>query len=495
MALRSNSNAQAFGTLYTIPLNTAPRSNTFTAATAEDGDEKMRVLCIFQPSLANDPVMKDFRCNTKGITGAFLTLGQDGNLYGTTTGGNGTAFKATTNGDMTSLHEFNGKDGTKPFAIMQASDGNLYGTAASGGAANWGTLYRINPDVIDFLALNYFTQPNDNSYRQGANPYAGVVEGSDGQLYGALSAGGLYSRGVLFHVAKDGSNFGILHEFDSAQNGAKPVTTPVIVEDKTYGPTIYGTTDFGGKALIGTLYRMRVNRVTITNGILKYMYGPVDVRVDATATQGVLPDPTKRKDHGIAVRLKCDTDPHFVQFIYREVIYPNSAAVPPGGESQPNGRLLASVPCCQTSWGDAYPVTINLNDIHWNPDAPDKPTDTNIGSPFFEAGHSAERDCDSLALYDRPEFPVPNSVSRAVARDYAICNGVVKAQVTWISDETLDAQQNPHWNYQVAISPASNIPDYFLCQLQNKHYQLPPGQSIGSNVICTHLPSASVGNP
>lgn len=503
----SYSDAQSYGTLYTIPTSTAPRSNTFTATTPEDGDDKMHVLCIFQPSLANDPVMKSFRCNTNGITAAFLTTGQAGSvnagvLYGTTVGVNGSVFKATTGGQVTSLHEFNGKDGTKPFAIMQASDGKLYGTASAGGTINWGALYQIDPATNSFVSLSNFTQPADGSYRQGQFPVAGVVEGSDGQLYGALALGGLYGRGVLFHVAKDGSNFGILHEFYNATDGAKPVTTPVIVEDTTNGTTLYGTTDLGGAYLLGTFYRMRVNRLTITRGIPVAAYGIVDVRGGVTATQGAAK--VKEVDNGIAVRVAC-SDLHFVQFIYREVIQPTSASVPPGGESQPNGKLLDNSslanPCCQTTWGTPYALTTDLANIQWNAEAPNVPSATSAGSAFFEEGpyHSAERDCDSLALFDRPELPAAdvsgNRVSRAVVRDYAMCAGAVKMQVTWIADQTMDQNQQPHWTYHAWISPATKIPDYFLCMLQKNNYPLPAGQAISAGVDCTNLPPAKAGTP
>jgi uncharacterized repeat protein (TIGR03803 family) len=504
----SYSNAQGYGTLYTIPLNTATR---------EDGDDKMHVLCMFQPTLVNDPAMRDFRCNTNGVTAAFLTVGRDGNLYGTTTGVHGSVFKATTGGEVTSLHEFNGQDGDKPFALMQASEGNLYGTTATGGVGNWGTLYRISATADGFLALKYFGQKTDNLYG-GQYPVAGVVEGADGQLYGAVKAGGLLSGGGwLYHIAKDGSNFGILHEFDNGQTGALPVTTPAIVEDKTHGTTIYGTTNVGGSALIGTFYRMRVNRVTITRGTLIKTYSDpkdkdgvvINIRSDATASQGVTLG--KEVDHGIAVRMKCSTDPHFVQFIYREVIQPDSALVPPGDESHPYGKLLqnaelakgccASKPLRPDDNTNTYSLTTSPADIHWNPDAPDMFSDYGPGSPYFEAGHSAERDCDSLTLFDRPEMStanvVSNRVARAVVRDYAICNGSVKAQVTWISDQTLDPQSptQSRWKYNAWIKPASQIPDYFLCLLKNKLYPLPAGQSVTPGFDCAHLPAAKVGTP
>ena len=45
---------------------------------------------------------------------------------------------------FTTLHSFNGTDGANPFAgVIQASDGNLYGTTVTGGANSYGTIFKI----------------------------------------------------------------------------------------------------------------------------------------------------------------------------------------------------------------------------------------------------------------------------------------------------------------------------------------------------------------
>ena len=74
---------------------------------------------------------------------AGLIQGTDGNFYGTTLLGGtnnnctdrcGTVFKITAKGTLTTLHSFDGTDGSSPTGLVQATDGNFYGTTANGGA-------------------------------------------------------------------------------------------------------------------------------------------------------------------------------------------------------------------------------------------------------------------------------------------------------------------------------------------------------------------------
>jgi uncharacterized repeat protein (TIGR03803 family) len=86
---------------------------------------------------------------------AGLTLGRDGNFYGTTThggsGGDGTVFEVTTNGTLTTLVSFDGTNGANPYAgLTLGNDGNFYGTTEGGGIANstygsgMGTVFQVN---------------------------------------------------------------------------------------------------------------------------------------------------------------------------------------------------------------------------------------------------------------------------------------------------------------------------------------------------------------
>jgi uncharacterized repeat protein (TIGR03803 family) len=80
---------------------------------------------------------------------AALVQGSDQNFYGTTTEGgannDGTVFKITSTGTLTTLHSFNTTDGAAPYAgLIQASNRTFYGTTASGGANNDGTVFSLS---------------------------------------------------------------------------------------------------------------------------------------------------------------------------------------------------------------------------------------------------------------------------------------------------------------------------------------------------------------
>ena len=84
----------------------------------------------------------------------------DGSLYGTTAFGganlDGTVFKVTPTGTLTTLHSFEGTDGDFPMsALVQGTDGNLYGTTTGGGASGGGTVFSLSMGLAPFVE----TQP------------------------------------------------------------------------------------------------------------------------------------------------------------------------------------------------------------------------------------------------------------------------------------------------------------------------------------------------
>jgi uncharacterized repeat protein (TIGR03803 family) len=177
--------------------------------------------------------------------------GSDGALYGTTSAATivsgGLIYRAAVDGSsMRTIYQLKPTDGANPIGgLLRASDGLLYGTTSVGAiteANTAGIVFRIAEDGDGFTVLRRF-----DSYAafntlglpvnvDGANPEAEMVEGSDLALYGVTRAGGPNGTGVVFRIARDGTQFGVLHAFGGYFT---PVTFDVV-------GVVYTLTGFGG---------------------------------------------------------------------------------------------------------------------------------------------------------------------------------------------------------------------------------------------------------
>ena len=150
----------------------------------------------------NETVLYSF---TGGADGGYPLGGvirdSAGNLYGTTNGGGasgaGVVYKIDASGNETALYSFTGgADGGYPLWVVLARDlaGNLYGTTAGGGTASAGVVFKVDTSGNETV-LYSFTGGAD-----GGTPYAGVVLGPNGNLYGTTIGGGQTNAGVVFGI-------------------------------------------------------------------------------------------------------------------------------------------------------------------------------------------------------------------------------------------------------------------------------------------------------
>jgi len=187
-----------------------------------------------------------------------LVQGNDGNLYGVTlrygvpSPYDGTLFKITTTGTLTTL--FNGT-GTNRFSPrdqpVQSSDGNFYGTTLDDGANRSGTVFRITPSGV-LARLYSFTGGSDGQW-----PRAALVDGKDGYFYGTTTVGGAYGSGTVFRMSPSGVLTTLLY-FDGF-NGANPASPLVQATDGSF----YGTTPNGGANGFGTVFRLNVPTLSL----------------------------------------------------------------------------------------------------------------------------------------------------------------------------------------------------------------------------------------
>jgi uncharacterized repeat protein (TIGR03803 family) len=181
------------------------------------------------------------------------------------TDGCGTIFRITPAGVLTTLHSFNGSsDGYFPMgSLVQAPDLNFYGVTVQGGSGTsclgtCGTVFKITPGG-SLTTLHSF------DYTDGGLPSAGLVMGGDGNFYGTAIYGGTSTAcslgcGTVFGMTRTGT-VTTLHSFDLS-DGAYPNSSLIQGTDGNF----YGATSAGGSSAAcpgsqgdggcGTLFRM-----------------------------------------------------------------------------------------------------------------------------------------------------------------------------------------------------------------------------------------------
>ena len=195
-------------------------------------------------------VITNFNESNGQLPEAALTQGSDGLLYGTTVYGGagyeGTVFKVTPAGALTTLASFNGLNGEiVRSGVVQASDGNFYGTTAQGGmtsqggASYSGTVFKLSPAGSLTTLLSF-----DGS--DGANPWTGLTQGTDGNLYGTTTA----SYGSIYKITTGGV-ITTLCGFSNTNGGLTEPGTLLQASDGNF----YGTAA-GGASGEGAVFKM-----------------------------------------------------------------------------------------------------------------------------------------------------------------------------------------------------------------------------------------------
>jgi len=188
--------------------------------------------------------------NTDGANPlAGLVQGTNGNLYGTTLfgganlGGDGTVFEITPSGTLTTPYSFCSlsgcADGDQPTAgLVQATNGDFYGTTSEGGAYGSGTVFKITLGGT-LTTLHSFCAQSTQYCTDGLGP-DGLVQATNGNLYGTTTGGGANGDGTVFKITPSGT-LTTLHTFDRT-DGSGPYAGLV---QATNG-NLYGTTYSGG---------------------------------------------------------------------------------------------------------------------------------------------------------------------------------------------------------------------------------------------------------
>jgi uncharacterized repeat protein (TIGR03803 family) len=212
---------------------------------------------IFKATPQGDvTTLHKFDWNDGGYPAAGLVEAAGGNFYGTTGSGGvhgaGTVLGMTPGGKMTSLYSFcaqtNCADGDDPQAVLVVgNDGDLYGTTALGGTGDRGTIFKITPGGALTTLYSFCGKTNCTD---GEGPFAPLVLGTDGNFYGVTNYGGAYNSGTIFKITPAGT-LTTLHSFDGT-DGSGPLGGLCQATDGNF----YGTTLEGGASDDGTVFRL-----------------------------------------------------------------------------------------------------------------------------------------------------------------------------------------------------------------------------------------------
>jgi uncharacterized repeat protein (TIGR03803 family) len=216
--------------------------------TYDGGANNQGVLFQYDPATSAYSKKLDFAGAANGSKPkGSLMQASDGKLYGMTNQGGlfdaGILFQYNPSiSSFAKKTEFGGIDPTGFSAsLMQASDGMLYGTSELGGVHNAGVLFQYNPVTFTYTKKLDFDETN------GSHNFTGLMEASDGKLYGTSLEGGVNNKGVLFQYDPATSTYIKKLDFDGATNGATPSGPPVQASDgKLYGTAVNGGTNDKG---------------------------------------------------------------------------------------------------------------------------------------------------------------------------------------------------------------------------------------------------------
>lgn len=225
----------------------------FYGTTAEGGLEGRGTIYKMKPDGTEFSVLSSFQKSTGHNPHCRLTLGSDGHtLYGTTKSGGadgvGVVFSfdladSNASANYKMIHSFHKKDKkngyTTEHGFVTRSNTKLYGLTHYGGEHDNGVIYSLNEDGSDFQIIHSF----DSKTKDGFSPY-GSLQLSNGFLYGTTQDGGENIRGTIFRIDTEGKNYKTILSFDKPTSGEYPIDNVIF---NSSGTTLFCFGQEGGR--------------------------------------------------------------------------------------------------------------------------------------------------------------------------------------------------------------------------------------------------------
>jgi uncharacterized repeat protein (TIGR03803 family) len=242
------------------------------------------------------------------------------------------------------IHSFSGSDGGQPYAgLIFGPDGGLFGTTLVGGSSNDGTVFELRPhgDHYRFVSLYSFSGLSSGDF-----PYAPLVVGFDGHFFGTTIEGGTKNNGTVYELIGTRSiTEKVLHSFTGHGDGAFPYAG--VIADKA--GNLYGTTTNGGLTNYGAVFELKRFGTRFKESVLhsfgaagdgQYPYGPLTF-----GANGVMYGTTENGGAyglGTVYALKPSSGTYVERVVHSFSGPPNDGELPVGGLTYLNGVLYGT---------------------------------------------------------------------------------------------------------------------------------------------------------
>ncbi len=149
--------------------------------------------------------------------------------------------------------------------LMVDKDGNLYGTTYSGGASNYGAVFKVDTSGQETILYSFGVYPD------GEWPSGGLTMDAEGNIYGTTQEGGTSTScwggcGTVFKLDKNGKETVLL-------NFAPPAESPTATLTMDAAGNLYGTTLGNGYCCVGTVFKLNRNLIVPAHTLYTFSKG------------------------------------------------------------------------------------------------------------------------------------------------------------------------------------------------------------------------------
>lgn len=235
------------------------RAQTLYGTTPAGGSDGGGTIVSFVPASSSLTVVKSFESLASNPYYTSVTQTSDGKLYGVTayggSSGGGVIFSLNpTTSAYTKLKSLNNAQGANPYgSLLKASNGKLYGMTSQGGSKNFGVIFSFDPSSSTYTKLKDLDSTN------GSTPYGGLIQLSNGKMYGMTARGGKKNAGVIFSFDPATNALTKLKDLDNT-TGTHPYGNLLRASDGK----LYGITSAGGKNGYGVIFSFNTSSSVYT---------------------------------------------------------------------------------------------------------------------------------------------------------------------------------------------------------------------------------------